>query len=187
MTTTDPASSSVARSVLSVPTAVIVMGVSGSGKSTLGTCLAVRLGCPFLEGDLFHDDAAVAKMRAGHALTDEDRWPWLDRLGRAIGQAVAADGVAVAACSALRQVYRRRLMTVVGARMRFVLLDVGQEELLRRLESRPDHYMPSSLLESQLATLEPPSETESTLIIEPGKSVEQTSEETIAWLQAPPT
>ena len=169
--------------ILSAPTAVIVMGVSGSGKSTLGTMLAARLGCPFLEGDLFHDAAAIAKMRAGHPLTDEDRWPWLDRLGAAIGQAVTADGVCVAACSALKRSYRDRLMQAIGTRMRFVLLDVRRDELLRRLTNRPGHYMPPSLLESQLATLERPTDAEPMLTIDAALPVERLCDVAIDWLR----
>ena len=166
-----------------VPTAVIVMGVSGSGKSTLGTMLAGRLGCPFLEGDLFHDAAAVAKMRAGHPLTDEDRWPWLDRLGGAIGRAVAADGVSVAACSALKRSYRDRLTTAIGTRMRFLLLDVRHDELLRRLENRRGHYMPPSLLESQLATLERPTAAEPMLTLDAALPTDRLCADAIDWLR----
>ena len=109
------------------------MGVAGSGKSTLGAHLSRTLGCPFMEGDDFHSADAIAKMRSGQPLTDADRWPWLDRLGGAIGEAVAAHGVAVAACSALRRCYRDRLIEAIGAATRFVLLDSPHEELQRRL------------------------------------------------------
>ena len=88
--------------------AVIIMGVSGSGKSTLGERLADALGAPFLEGDSYHDAAAVAKMRSGHPLDDADRWPWLDRVGQAVG-AAAQSGIAVAACSALKRRYREQI------------------------------------------------------------------------------
>ena len=132
------------------------MGVSGSGKSTLGAMLVARLGCPFFEGDSYHDAAAVAKMRRGEPLTDADRWPWLDRLGAAVGEAVHTHGVAVAACSALRRCYRDRLRLTIAVPTRFVLLDTDRDGLLRRLIDRRGHYMPASLLDSQLATLEPP-------------------------------
>ena len=136
--------------------AIVTMGVSGCGKSTLGALLASRLDCAFLEGDTFHDEEAVAKMRAGHALTDDDRWPWLDRLGLAIKETLAAEGQVVAACSALRLRYRERLRAAIGASARFVLLDLGRDELERRMIQRAGHYMPPSLLDSQLATLERP-------------------------------
>ncbi|HVY79347.1 MAG TPA: gluconokinase [Steroidobacteraceae bacterium] len=138
------------------PLALIVMGVSGSGKSTLGAALAGALGCPFLEGDEFHSSEAVGKMRAGIPLTDEDRWPWLDRLGRAIAAAVAERGVAVASCSALKRAYRDRLRAVIAAPVRFILPEASRDELLRRMSSRTGHYMPPTLLDSQLETLERP-------------------------------
>jgi len=142
------------------PTGIVVIGVSGSGKSTLGACLAARLECAFLEGDDFHSEANVAKMRAGHPLNDGDRWPWLDRLGGAIGAAVQQDGVAIASCSALKAVYRERLAAAADVPLMFVLLDADRETLKARLLGRPSHYMPASLLDSQLATLERPSSDE---------------------------
>lgn len=164
------------------PLAVIVMGVSGSGKSTLGARLAAALRCPFLEGDLFHAATAVARMRAGHPLTDEDRWPWLDRLGAAVGRVVAADGVAVAACSALKRSYRERLAAAIDVPVRFVLLDGGRDELARRLEARAGHYMPASLLASQLATLERPAADEPALVLAADRPTPQACAEVLAWL-----
>ena len=162
--------------------AIVTMGVSGCGKSTLGALLARRLGCVFLEGDAFHDDAAVAKMRAGRPLTDEDRWPWLDRLGLAIKDALASEGQAVAACSALRLRYRERLRAAIGAPVRFVLLDADREELLRRMTERPDHYMPASLLDSQLATLERPAGEEQVFALDALLSPDQLCDSVQAWL-----
>jgi gluconokinase len=158
------------------------MGVSGSGKSTLGALLARALDCPFLEGDDFHDAAAVAKMRAGRPLGDEDRWPWLDRIGAAIGDVLAAGGGAVAACSALRRGYRDRLRDVIGAPTRFVLLDNSHDELLRRLTDRPGHYMPASLLDSQLATLERPGLDEAATALRADAPPEQLCDAALAWL-----
>ncbi|GFE74591.1 gluconokinase [Novosphingobium sp. TCA1] len=143
-------------SAADVPGAIIVMGVSGCGKSTLGALLAEALDCVFLEGDMFHSPEAVEKMRAGHALTDADRWPWLDRLGAAAAEAVSRDGRVVVACSALRLAYRDRLRAAIGDGARFVLLEASRENLFARLGNRPGHYMPPSLLDSQLATLEAP-------------------------------
>jgi gluconokinase len=166
------------------PVAVIIMGVSGSGKSTLGAILAQALDCPFLDGDDFHDAAAVAKMSAGQPLTDEDRWPWLDRLGRAIGETLFRKGTAVAACSALRRGYRDRLRAAIQAPTRFVLLDASPDELQRRLEHRAAHYMPSSLLGSQLATLERPAPDEAATALAAGASPEQLRDATLAWLES---
>lgn len=165
--------------------AVIVMGVSGSGKSTLGGRLAEALDCAFLEGDAFHDPGAVAKMRAGVPLTDEDRWPWLDRLGSAIGAALGEGGAVVAGCSALRRAYRERLREAIGGPVRFVLLDGDREALLQRLSSRTGHFMPASLLDSQLATLERPGADETAVTLDASAPLGQLCEVALAWLAAP--
>lgn len=159
------------------------MGVSGCGKSTLGALLARQLDCPFLEGDDFHDAAAVAKMSAGLALDDDDRWPWLDRLGVAVSQALAARGRVVATCSALRRSYRDRLRTAIPAPIRFVLLDASYDELLHRLTGRSGHYMPPSLLDSQLATLERPHADEAVFTLDAAASPERLCEMTQGWLR----
>ena len=165
------------------PLAVIVMGVSGSGKSTLGVRLALALDCPFLEGDGFHSEQAIAKMRTGHALDDADRWPWLDRVGHALGAAAHASGCAVATCSALKRRYRDRLaIAAAGARLRFVLLDTGHEELLHRLELRRAHYMPASLLDSQLDTLERPAPDEPVLTLDSSHEPDELCRTAITWL-----
>lgn len=164
------------------PLAMIVMGVSGSGKSTLGSLLAGRLGCGFLEGDSFHSAENVGKMRQGIALTDEDRWPWLDRLGGAIGEAVAKDGIAVAACSSLKRSYRERLAAATGQPIVFILLDAAPVELERRLGNRPGHYMPASLLDSQLRTLERPAGDEPALTLASTEEPDILSDRVIDWL-----
>jgi gluconokinase len=163
--------------------AVIAMGVSGSGKSTLGALLARELGCPFLEGDDFHDAQAVAKMRAGQPLDDDDRRPWLDRLGAAAGEALRSGGQVVAACSALRRPYRERLRAAISAPTRFVLLDAGYDELLRRLTQRAGHYMPASLLDSQLATLERPEADEAAFTLDAALPPERLCQITQTWLE----
>lgn len=159
------------------------MGVSGSGKSTLGAALAGALGCPFLEGDAYHDATAVAKMRSGEPLCDDDRWPWLDRLGAAVSTAVGEHGIAVTACSALKRVYRDRLIAAIDAPVRFVLLDNSREELERRLAGRARHYMPPSLLDSQLATLERPAPDEPAAAFDAGAPLDRLCAETLAWLR----
>ena len=164
------------------PLAIVVMGVAGSGKSTLGAALATAIDCPFLEGDEFHSPEAVARMRSGIPLTDEDRWPWLDRLGHALGAKVANDGIAVATCSALKRAYRDRLRAVVSRPVGFVLPEVGPEELLRRMTARANHYMPPSLLSSQLATLERPQPDESAITLDAHQPAAVLCEQTIAWL-----
>ena len=167
----------------SAPRAIIVMGVSGSGKSTLSARLGERLGCPVLEGDSYHSAENVAKMQAGHALTDADRWPWLDRLGAAICNAARGGGVAVAACSALRRVYRERLETAAAMPLHFVLLDTGPAEIARRMESRSGHYMPPSLLASQLATLERPAPDERAITLDAGRAPDDLSVAVLDWVE----
>jgi gluconokinase len=130
---------------------LVVMGVSGTGKSTTARLLADRLGRPMIEGDDLHPPANVAAMRAGRPLTDADRDPWL----RAIRDAMeTAGGSTVVTCSSLRRSYRDILRTADG-RVRFVHLVVPAAELERRLAARQGHFMPATLLASQLATLEP--------------------------------
>jgi carbohydrate kinase (thermoresistant glucokinase family) len=134
---------------------VVVAGVSGSGKSTVGTLLAERLGWIFADGDGFHPAANVARMRAGLPLTDADREPWLDAITAWMDQQIAAGRSAVIACSALRRAYRARLLGGrPAARMVFLLISRGEGET--RLTTRPGHFFPAALLDSQLETLEPP-------------------------------
>jgi carbohydrate kinase (thermoresistant glucokinase family) len=143
--------------------AIIIMGVCGTGKTTVGEALAERLGCPFLEGDRFHPPENVAKMSAGTPLDDDDRWPWLDRLGMAIAEAASRNDHVIASCSALKRAYRDRLRLHTGDGALFVLLSGERDLLQQRLQDRPHHYMPSSLLDSQLAILEPPAADEKAL------------------------
>lgn len=135
---------------------LVVMGVSGCGKSTVGEALAQDLGWPFLDADAFHPPANVAKMAAGTPLTDEDRWPWLDRIAEALREILARGGHAVLACSALRAVYRDRLAR--AGDVRFVHLRGDLETIAARLAVRRHRYMPASLLASQFEALEPPAD-----------------------------
>lgn len=144
---------------------IVVMGVAGSGKTSVGRILSERLGCPFIEGDEHHLPANVAKMSRGMPLGDADRWPWLDAVARAIEEKRAAGGDCVVACSALKRSYRERLREGADDLL-FVHLDASREELADRLERRTGHFMPADLLESQLATLEPPGPDERSLVIE---------------------
>lgn len=131
---------------------IVVMGVSGCGKSTIGALLAARLGLPYAEGDDYHPTANIQKMAAGIPLTDEDRAPWLAIVGVWLREHEESGGVV--ACSALRRVYRDQLRAGAPDAF-FVHLAVDRAELVRRLSGRHGHFMPTTLLDSQLATLEP--------------------------------
>ena len=135
---------------------VVVMGVCGCGKSTVGEALAASLGWPFLDADDFHPAANVEKMAQGTPLTDEDRWPWLDRIAAELSTILAHGGHAVLACSALKASYRARLAR--AGDVRFVHLVGDFDTIAARLASRQHRYMPPSLLESQFAALEPPAD-----------------------------
>ncbi|HMA88856.1 MAG TPA: gluconokinase, GntK/IdnK-type [Burkholderiales bacterium] len=134
---------------------VVVMGVSGVGKTTIGQLLARRLDCEFLDADDFHPPANVAKMAAGTPLEDADRGPWLERLNALLRERAARNASAVLACSALKHSYRERLCRDVAC-CRLVYLHADARVLRARLAARTHRYMPASLLDSQLAALEPP-------------------------------
>ena len=136
--------------------AIIVMGVSGAGKSSVAERLAESLNCRFMEGDSLHPQSNVDKMAQGTPLTDDDRWPWLDVIGEKIAEALARSEDLVVTCSALKVVYRERLRSAAGGKLTFVFLKGSQELLSRRMGERKGHFMPTSLLQSQLATLESP-------------------------------
>lgn len=135
--------------------AIVVMGVAGSGKSSLGAALAERLGIGFVDGDALHGEANVAKMRAGVPLNDDDRWPWLARVGETLADVDAYPRGVVVACSALKRVYRDRIRA--GAEgCGFLYLALSPEEAARRVGGRHGHFMPASLVADQFAVLEVP-------------------------------
>jgi carbohydrate kinase (thermoresistant glucokinase family) len=142
---------------------VVVMGVSGSGKSTIGELVAEALSVPFIDADSLHPVANVEKMAAGHPLTDEDRWPWLATVGKALAAADATG--AVVACSALKRVYRDAILAE-APRALFLHLTGSREVLASRLERRSGHFMPPTLLDSQLKTLEPLAEDEPGIVVD---------------------
>nr|WP_210273099.1 gluconokinase [Rhizobium sp. WYCCWR 11128] len=136
--------------------AIIVMGVSGCGKSSVGEKLAEALHLAFVEGDALHPAANVEKMSKGIPLTDEDRMPWLDRIGEDMKASIEKSEGIIVSCSALKRIYRDRLRAAVGGNLFFVYLEGSKALLMKRMGERKGHFMPASLLESQLATLEPP-------------------------------
>jgi carbohydrate kinase (thermoresistant glucokinase family) len=158
---------------------VIVAGVSGSGKSTVGTLVANMLRWPFADGDSFHSEANLTKMRSGVPLTDEDRAPWLRAIDDWMDAQIAAGQSGVMACSALKRAYRDTLLTGRPSAM-MVFLEVSDEILAQRVAARPGHFFPGKLLESQLETLEPPAPDERVrTVIEEGDAM-QTAAKVVA-------
>jgi carbohydrate kinase (thermoresistant glucokinase family) len=133
---------------------IVVMGVTSSGKSTVASLLAAHLDYVFLDGDWFHTPENIAKMSAGYALNDEERWPWLAEVGRKIRELATNQRGSVTACSALKRSYRDRLREYVPDAY-FVYLNGSFSEIEARLTSREDGFMPPSLLASQFVILEP--------------------------------
>jgi gluconokinase len=162
------------------PVVLVVMGAAGTGKSKVAVTLAERLGWDLGEGDDLHPAANVAKMSSGQPLTDEDRWPWLDNVASWIDDHVATGRPGIMTCSALKKAYRDRLR---GPGVAFVHLNGTRELLAARLAARRDHYMPSSLLDSQLEALQPLEADEYGIVVElDSKSPEQEAEEVIRRL-----
>jgi carbohydrate kinase (thermoresistant glucokinase family) len=139
---------------MSDPVLCVVMGASGVGKTTVGIAVAERLGVPFADADDLHSAANVAKMAAGTPLEDEDRWPWLAAVGDELAAARAAGTGLVMACSALKRSYRDAIRARAGG-VFFLHLTASEDTLVEHLASRQGHFMPPSLLASQLETLEP--------------------------------
>jgi gluconokinase len=147
-----------------LPTAILVMGVSGSGKTTAGERLAAELGWPFRDADSFHPATNVAKMSAGIALTDDDRWPWLAAIAAWIDEGRRLGEPRVVSCSALKRAYRRVLLDG-RPDVRLVYLCGDIELIAARMGRRQDHFMPPSLLRSQFDALEPPDADEWPIIV----------------------
>lgn len=164
-------------------TTVVVMGVSGSGKSTTAAQLVQRLGWDFAEGDEFHPRANVAKMHAGIPLTDEDRWPWLRALAEWIGQHERAGRSAVVTCSALKRSYRDLLRNGHPS-VWFAHVSEDPALIRDRMEHRSGHYMPVSLLDSQLTTLEPLQPDEPGMVVNGSGPPEAVTDELLADLAA---
>jgi gluconokinase len=152
------------RSAGSAPVAV-VMGVAGSGKSVVGVALAQALGCRFIEGDRLHPPENVARMASGQPLTDAHRAGWLDAIGAQLSQAVRAGEGAVAACSALKRAYRDRLRGFCPDLV-FIHLAIDRETARQRVGGRKGHFMPTTLVDSQFADLEPPTADEVALTLD---------------------
>jgi carbohydrate kinase (thermoresistant glucokinase family) len=162
-----------------VSTILVVMGVSGCGKSTVAGLLAGRLDWPFAEGDDFHSEHNVAKMRSGHPLTDADRAPWLRAIRAWIDEQHGAGRSAIVTCSALKRSYRDILR---GADVVFVYLRGDREQIARRMGARHGHFMPTGLLDSQFADLEPPGPDENAVTIDISRSAAELADEIMTRL-----
>jgi gluconokinase len=161
------------------------MGVSGSGKTTVASKLAERLHWTFEDGDRFHPKSNVEKMSAGHPLTDEDRWPWLNAIADEIERVCKAGEQAVIACSALKRTYRDVLLRGRDD-VRIVFLNGPQQLIAHRLSLRKDHFMPPGLLDSQFRTLEPPGLDEKAIDVTIDAPVDTIVDDIVSKLKASP-
>jgi carbohydrate kinase (thermoresistant glucokinase family) len=170
---------------VTLPAILVVMGVSGCGKTAVAQVLAAQLGWQFQEGDALHPPANVEKMRGGTPLTDADRWPWLDRIAGWIDARIAAGAGGIITCSALKRAYRDR---IIGTRagVRLVYLHGDRALLAARVAARHHEYMPASLLDSQLSTLEPPGEEEHPISLDVTPPPEALAEAVVRALAAGP-
>jgi gluconokinase len=166
------------------PVVIVVMGVSGCGKSTVGAMLADVLSCRFIEGDAFHSEESIRKMTRGIPLDDGDRWPWLGRLGEAVSGIAREEGAVVVACSALKRSYRDSIRMSTKCATCFIHLEAGEPQLLGRLLARTSHYMPASLLKSQIADLERPQRDEWAKTFSAMRESGQIVEDVRGWIRS---
>ena len=169
---------SMAESLRSFKGACVVMGVASCGKTSVGELLAEKLSAHFIEGDRLHPATNVAKMSAGNPLTDADRWPWL----AAVGASLAGREGAIGSCSALKRVYREAITEAARREVYFIYLHGSKELLQERINARQGHFMPPSLLTSQLQTLEEPAADELALELDIVEPVGVLVEKAKAWL-----
>ena len=158
--------------------AAVVMGVASCGKTSVGEAIAARLGAHFIEGDKLHPAANVAKMSAGVPLTDDDRWPWLSLVGKSL----CSEDARIASCSALKRTYRDHIRAEAQRPVAFVFLDGSRDLLAARIAARKGHFMPPSLLTSQLATLELPGPDECAMAFDIARPIEVIAAEASTWL-----
>ncbi len=159
----------------------VVMGVAGCGKTTIGEALALALNCAFLDGDTYHPKSNVEKMSRGEPLSDEDRWPWLEIFGTELAKAGTQDQpVAIGGCSSLKKIYRERIAEAAGEPVLFIYLNGSRDLIAKRMGAREGHFMPTSLLDSQFATLEVPGADEPAISVD----IDATTQEIVTQAMA---
>lgn len=151
----------------------VVMGVAGSGKTSIGEGVAAKIGGTYVDGDNLHPQANIDKMSRGEPLDDDDRWPWLEAVGQTLAN---IEGIGLIGCSALKKSYRDLITNKAGKPVVFLYLDGSKELIAKRMAARQGHFMPTSLLDSQFATLEVPTAPENFIPI----NIEGTQSEIIA-------
>ena len=161
------------------PQHIVVMGVSGAGKTTIGTLLGEKLGLPYRDGDDLHPQANIAKMAAGHALDEADRWPWLALVSEWLGERPAGG---IIGCSALKRSYRDLIRSAAPDTV-FIHVHGSREVLEKRMHERDGHFMPASLLDSQLATLEPLGDDEAGTVVDIDAAPDVVAGTAARWLE----
>ncbi|TNL95649.1 gluconokinase [Corynebacterium tapiri] len=159
---------------------IVVMGVSGSGKSTVGELISERLGLPYRDGDDLHPQANIDKMSQGSPLTDEDRWPWLEKVGDWLAERPEGG---IIGCSALKRSYRDRIRAVAPDAV-FIHVHGDYDLLYSRMETRPGHFMPASLLDSQMATLEQLDEDEQGAVFDVAQPPATVADNAVSWINS---
>ncbi len=159
---------------------LVLMGVAGSGKSSVGEALAKAIDARYFDGDDLHPQANIDKMSRGEALNDEDRWPWLTLVGEALSK---ADGTLIIGCSALKRIYRDHIRKTAGAPVIFVHLAGSRAVISARMGARTGHFMPTKLLDSQFATLEPPAADEAAVTVDIDQSLDSVVQSIITALK----
>ena len=159
---------------------IVLMGVAGCGKSAVGAALADRLAAAYLDGDDLHPPENIARMSRGEPLSDADRWPWLTLVGRKLAD---PDGILILGCSALRRRYRDHIRKEAGAPVVFVHLAGSRALIAARMAARAGHFMPTSLIDSQFAALEPPAPDESAVTVDIDRPLERIVEDIVKQLE----
>jgi gluconokinase len=158
---------------------LVLMGVAGSGKSSVGEALAQKINARYFDGDDLHPKANIEKMSRGEALNDDDRWPWLTLVGEALAK---ADGTLIIGCSALKRMYRDHIRLKAEGPVIFVHLSGSRAVISGRMGARTGHFMPTTLLDSQFATLEPPAADEHAITVDIDQSLEAVVDDIAAQL-----